>query len=49
MWNGRRLTMTSCSTRKRNAICLREIGFEQVDIYFRMTEVAIFAGVKGRE
>jgi hypothetical protein len=28
---------------------LREIGFEQVDTYFKMTEVAIFAGVKGRE
>jgi hypothetical protein len=27
----------------------REIGFEQVDIYFKMTEVAIFAGMKGRE
>ncbi len=26
---------------------LREIGFEQVDMYFKIPELAIFGGVKG--
>ena len=28
---------------------LREIGFEQVDVYFKLPELAIFAGIKPKE